>query len=148
MARSTPRPSWMSFEPTGCDLFRLLGPGQARQGRTGESATCGVDRRAGCRTIREQHARQGRGAPRVRRGGDRFVERARSMIDELDLLATSDEVIDSAAVVDSPGLRSLDAIHLATALSIRDALTGMVVYDRRLFDAAARFVLDPIRPGA
>lgn len=84
----------------------------------------------------------------VRRGGDRFVERARSMIDELDLLAISDEVIDSAAVVDSPGLRSLDAIHLATALSIRDALTGMVVYDRRLFDAAARFGLDPIRPGA
>jgi predicted nucleic acid-binding protein len=84
----------------------------------------------------------------VRRGGDRFVERARSMIDELDLLAISDEVIDSAAVVDSPGLRSLDAIHLATALSIRDALTGMVVYDRRLFDAAARVGLDPIRPGA
>lgn len=84
----------------------------------------------------------------VRRGGDRFAERARSVIDELDLLAISDEVIDSAAVVDSPGLRSLDAIHLATALSIADALTGMVVYDRRLFDAAARFGLDPIRPGA
>jgi predicted nucleic acid-binding protein len=55
-------------------------------------------------------------------------------------------VIDWAAVLDA-GLRSLDAIHLATALHIRGALTGMVVYGRRLFDAAARFGLDPVSPG-
>jgi hypothetical protein len=84
----------------------------------------------------------------VRRGGDRYAERARAVIDGVDLISISDEVIDSAAVLDGPGLRSLDAIHLATALHIRGALTGMVVYDRRLFDGAARFGLDPVSPGA
>lgn len=82
----------------------------------------------------------------VRRGGDRFAERARTVIDGVDLISIADEVIDSAAVLD-PGLRSLDAIHLATALHIRGALTGMVVYGRRLFGAAARFGLDPVSPG-
>jgi len=84
----------------------------------------------------------------VRRGGDRYTERARAVIDGVDLISISDGVIDSAAALDGPGLRSLDAIHLATALDIRGALTGMVVYDRRLYDAAARFGLDPVSPGA
>lgn len=82
----------------------------------------------------------------VRRGGDRFAERARTVIDGVDLISISDEVIDWAAVLDA-GLRSLDAIHLATALHIRGTLTGMVVYGRRLFGAAARFGLDPVSPG-
>jgi predicted nucleic acid-binding protein len=34
-------------------------------------------------------------------------------------------------------VRSLDAIHLATALKIRSALTSFVTYDKRLLDAAS-----------
>ena len=33
-------------------------------------------------------------------------------------------------------LKTLDAIHLATALSLGHHLAGMIVYDRRLADAA------------
>ena len=33
-------------------------------------------------------------------------------------------------------VRSLDAIHLGTALSIRPVLTSFVTYDKRLLDAA------------
>ncbi|MFI7401643.1 hypothetical protein ACIBW9_14410 [Streptomyces sp. NPDC049541] len=33
-------------------------------------------------------------------------------------------------------VRSLDAIHLATALRVRSQLTSFVTYDRRLADAA------------
>lgn len=33
-------------------------------------------------------------------------------------------------------IRSLDAIHLSTALSIRRSLTSFVTYDKRLLDAA------------
>lgn len=85
----------------------------------------------------------------VRRGGGvRFADRAHSVIGRLDLIVISDEVIDVAAVLDIAGMRSLDAIHLATALSVRDALTDIVVYDRRLFEAAARVGLDPVSPGA
>jgi predicted nucleic acid-binding protein len=35
-----------------------------------------------------------------------------------------------------PTMRSLDAIHLATALAIRDELSAMITYDLRLRDAA------------
>jgi predicted nucleic acid-binding protein len=33
-------------------------------------------------------------------------------------------------------VRSLDAIHLATALRIRSQLTSFITYDKRLADAA------------
>jgi len=33
-------------------------------------------------------------------------------------------------------VRSLDAIHLGTALTVRPVLTSFVTYDKRLLDAA------------
>ncbi len=36
-----------------------------------------------------------------------------------------------------PTLRSLDALHLATALSVRDEIGVFVTYDQRLAEAAA-----------
>ena len=44
--------------------------------------------------------------------------------------------IRRAIDVDPRALRALDAIHLATALSLEPDLEGMVVYDKRLRDAA------------
>ena len=46
-----------------------------------------------------------------------------------------EQILAQAASLDPPGLRSLDAIHLATALSL-DGLDALVTYDRRLSDAA------------
>jgi predicted nucleic acid-binding protein len=43
---------------------------------------------------------------------------------------------DGVSVANQPA-RSLDAIHLATALRIRERLTSFVSYDSRLSDAAA-----------
>lgn len=48
----------------------------------------------------------------------------------------SDPVIESAGRLPDPLLRSLDAIHLATALLIRDDVDVLVSYDQRLLDAA------------
>jgi predicted nucleic acid-binding protein len=42
----------------------------------------------------------------------------------------------AAIDVNPRALRTLDAIHLATALSLEPDLTGMVVYDTRLAAAA------------
>jgi uncharacterized protein len=59
------------------------------------------------------------------------------------LLATVTQVEISAAVVESAGrlpdpmLRSLDGIHLATALLVREELSVLLSYDERLLDAAA-----------
>lgn len=43
-------------------------------------------------------------------------------------------------------LRSLDALHLATALEIGDDLEGMVVYDDRLIDAARATSIKVLTP--
>jgi predicted nucleic acid-binding protein len=43
-------------------------------------------------------------------------------------------------------LRTLDAIHLASALAIRDELEAFVTYDSRLADAARSAGLSVISP--
>ena len=48
----------------------------------------------------------------------------------------------AAAAVEPPALRTLDAIHLATALAVREDLTTIVTYDRRLAAAAERVHLE------
>ena len=45
-------------------------------------------------------------------------------------------------------LRSLDALHLAAALSLGPALSAFVAYDARLRDAARRAGLPVVAPGA
>lgn len=52
------------------------------------------------------------------------------------MLISMDEVASSAEVIGDPLLRSLDALHLATAHSLRAALTAFVTYDKRLASAA------------
>jgi uncharacterized protein len=51
-------------------------------------------------------------------------------------IAITDEVLDAAGALPDPGLRSLDAIHLATALHLGAGLSEFVTYDRRLLAAA------------
>ena len=52
------------------------------------------------------------------------------------LVPVDDEVLDIAAHVADPGVRSLDAIHLATALSLGDDLGVLLTYDARMAEAA------------
>ena len=47
-----------------------------------------------------------------------------------------EDVVDGAVNEPVRGLRSLDAIHLATARVVRDDLTAIVSYDGRLTKAA------------
>lgn len=54
-----------------------------------------------------------------------------------------------AASYQEPTLRSLDAIHLATAdVAYRDHLTAFVTYDKRLLTAAEQVGLPVASPGA
>lgn len=48
----------------------------------------------------------------------------------------TDAVLDAAAQLPGTTLRSLDAIHLATAEELAPVLTWFVAYDKRLADAA------------
>lgn len=86
----------------------------------------------------------------ARRVGDeqgRVVGRSEEVIDGVELLWLDSGIVSTASQLLPPTLRALDAIHLASALSIGDDLTGFVVYDRRLRDAAVRRGLPVLAPG-
>lgn len=57
------------------------------------------------------------------------------------------ETVAAAAEVSPPDLRTLDAIHLASALRVRSELDACVVYDRRLAAAAVAAGLPAVAPG-
>jgi hypothetical protein len=53
----------------------------------------------------------------------------------------------SRAKLGDARVRSLDAIHLASALTLTDVLTAFVPYDRRFFAAAQALALPATAPG-
>lgn len=70
----------------------------------------------------------------------------RSVLALLHQRPLTDTILDSAAVLPGPTLRSLDAIHLATAEDLRAVLTWFVAYDKRLADAARTCGLPVVIP--
>lgn len=61
----------------------------------------------------------------------------RQRLDGVTLLALTAEICERAAELDPAILRSLDALHLAGALTLGDDLEAVVTYDERLTAAAA-----------
>jgi predicted nucleic acid-binding protein len=70
----------------------------------------------------------------------------RRILEETDLIVPDRALIDHAAELTSRRVRSLDAIHLATALAVEP--DEFVAYDQRLLDAAAEAGLTVASPGA
>jgi predicted nucleic acid-binding protein len=64
------------------------------------------------------------------------VSRLPAVLDQIDLIALDPPVRILAQTARPATVRSLDAIHLGTALYTRQALTSFVTYDKRLLDAA------------
>lgn len=73
---------------------------------------------------------------------------ATALLAGLDLIPLSGAVIDEAANIGGTTLRSLDALHLASALSIQVELSAFVAYDHRLAEAASTAGLELLAPGA
>lgn len=69
--------------------------------------------------------------------GDEAVRRGADVLARVELLRVSDRVLDVAARLQPPELRSLDAVHLATAQQLGSDLARVVTYDDRLSRAAA-----------
>jgi predicted nucleic acid-binding protein len=76
---------------------------------------------------------------------DRMVQ-ARDVLDSLVLLQVTTETFEAAAHLDPAVLRTLDAIHIAAALTLGDELDGIVAYDERLKIAAAALGIRVIAP--
>lgn len=62
--------------------------------------------------------------------------RAERLVDDTDQVPLDQDVLRNAARLAPVPLRSLDAIHLASALSLGASLGGIVTYDDRLAEAA------------
>jgi predicted nucleic acid-binding protein len=73
----------------------------------------------------------------VRPLGPAAVETARRLLRSVNLVRLDDTLLDAAGILEPLALRSLDAIHLATAQLVAPALRAVVTYDRRMADAAA-----------
>lgn len=82
----------------------------------------------------------------VRRGGDLAYLRAQMILGDLMQIPLTPDLLDAAGSLPGP-LRSLDAIHLATALRLRAGLHALVAYDQRLLDAASLAGLPTRAPG-
>jgi predicted nucleic acid-binding protein len=70
----------------------------------------------------------------------------RHLVQALSLLRVTSAVCDSAGRLSGMSLRSLDALHLASALSLGDVLEGLVTYDRRMISAGEKLGVPTISP--
>ncbi len=68
--------------------------------------------------------------------GEIALSRARDVLRRLDLIRINDRVLDAAGILHPAQVRSLDAIHLATAQLIGGDLGQLITYDDRMADAA------------
>jgi predicted nucleic acid-binding protein len=73
---------------------------------------------------------------------------ARALLAALEQVALDDQLLDSAANLGPDVLRTLGAIHLASALSLGDSLAEVVTYDQRMAGAARNLGLAVAAPSA
>ena len=116
-------------EPESKSLFELLGHWENRV--SSELARTEV-----LRALR----RAGVTAAQFRRG--------QKTLDRIGLIPVDHRVLSEAALLKPITLRSLDAIHLATALSLGEELAAVVTYDTRLALAAVGAKATVWSPGA
>jgi uncharacterized protein len=84
---------------------------------------------------------------RAVRRHDRSLEHvAEGVLMRTTLLKLSDRVLMTAARLDPPPLRTLDAIHVASALRLGSSLSAFVSYDARQVEAAEALGLPVVTP--
>lgn len=69
-------------------------------------------------------------------GDESAIAAGRAILARCDLVRVNDRVLALAATMRPPGLRSLDAIHLATAQRLGGDVSELVIYDERMAEAA------------
>ncbi len=78
--------------------------------------------------------------------GDEAVRRGRDVLQRLDLVRLSDRILSTAGLLLPSELRSLDAIHLATAQQLGHDLKALVTYDDRMAAAARQLGYRIVQP--
>ncbi len=81
------------------------------------------------------------------RYGKERANDARAWLEGVALLPLDDTVLDVATSLPPTSVKTLDALHLATALTVRDEIGAFFTYDQQLAEAATRQGLPVLRPG-
>ena len=76
------------------------------------------------------------------------LDHVASLLDDLVIVGLEPEIAAAAATIGPPTLRTLDAIHLASAAALGADLEALVTYDRRLAEAARALGMPVASPGA
>lgn len=72
----------------------------------------------------------------VRLAGPDALAQTRRALRAIDLVAVGDGILDAAGTLEPGVLRTLDAIHLATAMTLGDDLDVVITYDARMAESA------------
>jgi predicted nucleic acid-binding protein len=83
----------------------------------------------------------------ARRVSASAARRAEAVLARLALVELDEEVIKRAAGLDPPAPRTIDAIHLATVLSLGQDLGAFCAYDPRLAEVASALDVQNLAPG-
>jgi predicted nucleic acid-binding protein len=70
--------------------------------------------------------------------GEEGLSRGRAVLAHVDLIRVNDRILNAAGLLLPADLRSLDAIHLATAGQLGSDLGRIVTYDDKMLDAGKR----------
>jgi predicted nucleic acid-binding protein len=78
--------------------------------------------------------------------GSSVQQRGRAVLARIELVRISDRLLTEAGTLLPAELRSLDAIHLATAAALGVSAVRLVVYDDRLATAAEAMGFEVVAP--
>ncbi|MGQ0569394.1 MAG: type II toxin-antitoxin system VapC family toxin [Armatimonadota bacterium] len=78
--------------------------------------------------------------------GRQAIERGRDVLMRIDMARVNDAVLEAAGILLPVNLRSLDAIHLATAQQLSTDLARIVTYDERMAVAARALGFHVVSP--
>jgi len=87
-------------------------------------------------------------ASHLRTGAVEVFDQAETVLRRFDLVALDEDLHRAAARCEPRELRTLDAVHLVSALRLRERLHAIVAYDHRLTQAAREAGLTVDAPGA
>lgn len=78
--------------------------------------------------------------------GSAATQRGHEVLNRMEILRLGDRVLRAAGSLLPVGLRTLDAIHLASALQMGTDLARVVTYDERMATAAAQLGMSAVAP--
>ncbi len=83
----------------------------------------------------------------VARRAPALLAHVAGLLDDLVIVGLEPEIAAAAATIEPASLRTLDAIHLASAAALGADLAAFVTYDRRLAEAARALGMPVVSPG-